>query len=113
MSLTVIDELAQVETLLKGQDAEPASRTSPPQPLDNPFSAPLQDDSMLSLPELSGLGNDPGNAMPTTEDGMGTSQPSQTLYPSAPPSFPTDPQWDLISLGVEEPLPTQDVVEEL
>lgn len=108
-----MDVLAQVETLLKGQDVEPAPRTTPPQPMDNPFSAPIQDDSILALPDLSGLGNDLGNAMPTAGDGMGTSQPSQTLYPSAGPSFSADPQWDLISLGVEEPLPSPDVVEEL
>jgi hypothetical protein len=113
MSLTIVVVLAQVETLLKGQDPDPAPRTSPPQPQDNPFSAPLQDESILSLPEISGLGNDIGSAIPTSADGMGTSQPSQTLFQGAPPTFPSDPQWDLISLGVEEPLPTPDVVEEL
>ncbi|KAJ5305042.1 Exosome complex exonuclease dis3 [Penicillium atrosanguineum] len=105
--------LAQVETLLKGQDAEPAPRTSPPQPMDNPFSAPLQDDSILSLPDLSGLENELGNAMPATGDEMGASQPSQMMYPSAGSSFPADTQWDLVSLGLEEPLPPPDVVEEL
>lgn len=115
MSLTVMVVLAQVETLLKGQDADLAPRTSPPQPQpqDNPFSAPLQDESMLSLPDISGLGNDIGTAMPPSANGMGTSQPGETLFQGAPPTFPSDPQWDVISLGVEEPLPTPDVVEEL
>jgi hypothetical protein len=27
--------------------------------------------------------------------------------------FPSDPQWDMIGLGLEEPLPMQDVIDEL
>jgi len=113
MSLIIMVVLAQVETLLKGQDADPAPRTSPRQPQDNPFSAPPQDESILSLPEFSSLGNEVDNTLPTSANGMGTSQPSETLFQGAPPAFPSDPQWDLISLGVEEPLPAPDVVEEL
>lgn len=99
--------LAQVETLLKGQDADPVPRPSPPQMQENTFTAPLQDDTILALPEISGLGTDLGNTMPSSSANEGAaSEPNPMLFPS-------DSQWDMIGLGLEEPLPTQDVVDEL
>lgn len=50
--------------------------------------------------------------MPPSTDAVNTSQPVQTFYPP-PPRMPNDPSWDLITLGVEEPLPSQDVIDEL
>ena len=46
--------------------------------------------------------------------GPSAGQPSQILYP-APPTTQGggNSQWDLISLGLEEPLPSQDVIDEL
>lgn len=32
---------------------------------------------------------------------------------TGPTGANNDPSWDLISLGLEEPLPTQDVIDEL
>ncbi|KAJ5168279.1 uncharacterized protein N7482_003873 [Penicillium canariense] len=104
--------LAQVETLLKGQESDPAPRPSPPQPHEHSFTAPVNDDSILGLPDISGLGNDIGIPMPPSANGLGTSQPSQMLF-QGPTVTLNDPQWDLISLGLEEPLPTQEVVDEL
>lgn len=103
---------AQVETLLKGQEPDSVQRTTPPQPQDSAFTAPFNDESILALPDISGLENDLSNAMPSSADGMGASQPGQTLFQGTTP-FPSDPQWDLISLGLEEPLPAPDVIEEL
>lgn len=108
----VVTISAQVETLLKGQDSDSAQRTTQAQPQDGAFTAPFNDESMFPLPDISGLGNDMSNAMPSSADGMGTSQPDQTLFRGTTP-FASDPQWDLISLGLEEPLPAPDVVEEL
>ncbi|KAJ5454336.1 uncharacterized protein N7458_005292 [Penicillium daleae] len=102
--------LAQVETLLKGQETDPAPRTSPPQPLETSFSAPINDDSILGLPDISNLGNDIGSQMPPSTTGLGSSNPTMFAGPTIPPN---DPSWDLISLGLEEPLPTQDVIDEL
>ncbi|KOS46550.1 hypothetical protein ACN38_g2501 [Penicillium nordicum] len=107
--------LAQVETLLKGQDPEPTQRTSPPQPLENAFTAPIADESILNLPDLSGLGGLEGIG-----ENMDNSYSTSTA-PSAGMLFPSPPttqgggnsQWDLISLGLEEPLPSQDVIDEL
>jgi hypothetical protein len=106
---------AQVETLLKGQDPEPNQRTSPPQMLDNAFNAPITDESMLALPDMSdfgGLGGDMDNSFQTSI-APGACQPSQTLFPSPHTAQDGNTQWDLISLGLEEPLPSQDVIDEL
>lgn len=111
MLLTVVAVLAQVETLLKGQETEHSQRTTPPQPQDNAFTAPFDDESILALPELSGLENDIGSAIPSSATGMEASQLTETLFQGS--TFSSDPQWDLISLGLEEPLPAPDVIEEL
>lgn len=45
--------------------------------------------------------------MPSSSGNEGAaSEPNPILFPS-------DSQWDMIGLGLEEPLPTQDVVDEL
>ncbi|CAG7927163.1 unnamed protein product [Penicillium olsonii] len=111
--------LAQVETLLKGQDPDPNQRPSPPQPLDNAFTAPISDESMLALPDLSDLGElgGFGGNMDTSfqaQTAPSAGQQGQLLFP--PPQHTTtsgNSQWDLISLGLEEPLPSQDVIDEL
>lgn len=110
--LTTISSIAQVETLLKGQEADPAPRTSPPQPHETSFNAPINEESILGLPDISGLGNDIDLPIPPVTNGLGPSQPSQMLF-TGPAGAPNDPSWDLISLGLEEPLPTQDVIDEL
>lgn len=102
----IVNLLAQVETLLKGQDGDPVPRTSPPQRQENAFTAPLPDDNILVLPEISGLGADLGNSIPSSTNEANASQPNPMLFPS-------DPQWDMIGLGLEEPLPMQDVIDEL
>lgn len=115
----MMDGLAQVETLLKGQDPEPTQRTSPPELLDNAFAAPMGDESMLALPDLSelseigGFGGEMHNSFQGPTD-PGAGQPGPMLFP--PPqntASNNNSQWDLISLGLEEPLPSPDVIEEL
>ena len=108
----IVAILAQVETLLKGQESDSTQRTTPLQPQDNAFTASFDNESIIALPEISGLGNDMGSAMPSSANEMGASQPNQTLFQDTTP-FPSDPQWDLISLGLEEPLPAPEVVDEL
>ncbi|KAJ5567411.1 hypothetical protein N7535_006717, partial [Penicillium sp. DV-2018c] len=114
--------LAQVETLLKGQDLEPAQRVAQSQPPDLPYTAPITNDTILSLPELSdlsalgglgGLGGDMNSSF-SAPIASGPRQPSQILYPN-PHAIRgnSDHQWDLISLGLEEPLPPQDAIDEL
>lgn len=110
--MTAVTISAQVETLLKGQEPDPAQRITPPQPHDSAFTAPFNDESILALPDISGLGNDMSNAMPSSADGVEASQPGQTFFQGRT-AFTSDPQWDLISLGLEEPLPAPDVIGEL
>lgn len=43
---------------------------------------------------------------------MGAVPPNESFL-QATANIPTDPQWDLISLGLEEPLPAQDAIDEL
>ncbi|KAJ5732677.1 Transcription factor [Penicillium malachiteum] len=102
--------LAQVETLLKGQDSDNAQRTSPHQPQEQNFAGAFQDDSVLGLPDIGALGNDIGTLPPTTS-GIDASQTNQIFFPEV--NNLNDPQWDLISLGLEEPLPAPDAIEEL
>lgn len=45
-------------------------------------------------------------------NGLDSSQAAQMLFPEASNPVP-DPQWDLVSLGLEEPLPAQDAIDEL
>ncbi|CAL5874636.1 uncharacterized protein PFLUO_LOCUS8933 [Penicillium psychrofluorescens] len=103
--------LAQVETLLKGQDPDTTQRALP-QSHDNAFSATLTEESILSLPDISGLAEEMDGPMPTA-NAAPTSQSGQIFFPCSQQSTPNDPSWDLISLGLEEPLPTQDVIDEL
>ncbi|CAI7672461.1 unnamed protein product [Penicillium discolor] len=111
--------LAQVETLLKGQDPEPIRRTSPPQPLENAFTAPIADESILDLPDLAdlgGLGGIGGNmdTSYSTSTAPSAGHSNQMLFPPPPTTQGGgNSQWDLISLGLEEPLPAQDVIDEL
>lgn len=113
------DASAQVETLLKGQDPDPNQRPSPPQLLENTFNAPLGDEPIMPLPDLSdlgelgGFGGDMDNSF-QSQNAPGAGQMSQSLFVPAQHTGPSgNSQWDLISLGLEEPLPSQDVIEEL
>ncbi|KAJ5779462.1 hypothetical protein N7457_007182 [Penicillium paradoxum] len=102
--------LAQVETLLKTQDSEPTQRISPTQPPENTFSAPIPDEPILSLPDLPDLGGIGGDM----ENSFSASTVPGVAQPGGMPYHPPHAtQWDLISLGLEEPLPSQDVIDEL
>jgi hypothetical protein len=83
--------------------------------LDNAFTAHPADDSILALPDMSnlgGLGSDMDNSFPAST-APGAVQPSHMLFPPPHATQGGNSQWDLISLGLEEPLPSRDVIEEL
>jgi hypothetical protein len=46
-------------------------------------------------------------------DAMRQSQGPQNGAPTANSNFDHESSWEVISLGLEEPLPTQDVIDEL
>ncbi|EPS33564.1 hypothetical protein PDE_08526 [Penicillium oxalicum 114-2] len=104
--------LAQVETLLKGQETEPVPRQSPPQPHETSFSAPVGDDSILGLSEIATFGGDAGMQIPQSAAGFGPSQSNPPLFTGGIDA-PGASSWDLLSLGLEEPLPSQDVIDDL
>ncbi|PGH27404.1 hypothetical protein AJ80_00882 [Polytolypa hystricis UAMH7299] len=102
--------LAQVETLLKSQDPSDAT-AKPAAPAEMPFRPPVQSISAGTLPN--------GPAMPKDTMDTGMSLPHQDfvdlvgqmpdLIENPSPSF----SWEMIGLGLEEPLPSQDVIDEL
>lgn len=116
---------------MKGQDSDTAQRPSPPKSQENAFPASFPNEADLSLPDIAGLGSDLGASISQHANSL-TSQHANTLTSNdlqqsffAPPndlhnepaktipSVPSDSQWDLISLGLEEPLPAPEVIEEL
>lgn len=102
--------LAQVETLLKTQD-EPASRKQQRKT--------GQDGSIGPGLDHIALGQDMQPAPPRTFNMSNTSAPSQSLLDGtntapAPNVIIEEPfSWDMIGLGLDEPLPAQDVINEL
>lgn len=75
----------------------------------------MSDGHMLPLsdiPSLGGLGGQMDNMLqgPTAPS---TAQPGPMLFPPQHTATNGNSQWDLISLGLDEPLPDQDVIEEL
>ena len=103
--------LAQVETLLKTQDGPDSAppQPSPPQELNAPqFSEiPLPDNDTgggaATVPESS---TQP-NILPNV---FGNQQSSGYVNPG---SAHNDFTWEMIGLGLEEPLPVQDAIDEL
>jgi hypothetical protein len=107
----------QVETLLKSQDPADHNRASPdkgPEAVSVPSAseAAFGPASAASLPSFADedtpmlaapMGASPDNRYPFKT----TPQPGDDTAESEP--FP----WEMIGLGLEEPLPTQDVVNEL
>lgn len=75
----------------------------------------MADEPMLPLPDIpnfGGLGGHMDNMLQASS-ALSTGQPGQLLFPPQHTATNGNSQWDLISLGLDEPLPTQDVIEEL
>ncbi|KAL4892167.1 fungal-specific transcription factor domain-containing protein [Aspergillus ambiguus] len=96
--------LAQVETLLKTQEQPLPSQG-------NNFAA-APDDS-TNLPDLPTLPNDIDE--PPSPAATGAINPNQGTQMFLPPAVDHTGTfgWDMISLGLEEPLPTREVIDEL
>ncbi|KAI9684761.1 MAG: hypothetical protein M1829_000136 [Trizodia sp. TS-e1964] len=110
--------LAQVETLLKTQDPEPmvSTRASPgytdasPIANINAFDFTVQGDS-ASNGQMGGQETTMGNTLNMNE-GFGASARDQQLPMNLDVGM-EDFSWEMIGLGLEEPLPSQEVVDEL
>lgn len=104
---------AQVETLLKSHDPGTQAQPSSQQPSnildDNRLNTPMQgipDLQMLSADDLA-LPVDP------LTEGLGLGQSTESSIPASQPGLNGDFSWEMISLGLEEPLPRQDVIDKL
>ena len=106
--------IAQVEILLNGQEqtALPTHQTqSQPQPQENAFDAPIPND-IADISDMSALADDMGIPISPAE-ATGQPQPGQGFLPETGFSAAGDPAWEMLSLGLEEPLPAQTVIDEL
>ncbi|KAH8697506.1 putative C6 transcription factor Prf [Talaromyces proteolyticus] len=92
--------LAQVETFIRNKEPEnpSASRQTPPNPLES-FQRPS---------DISSMSN---NSFQQLLEGLGQTQLFQNSVPAD--SNNSESSWEVISLGLEEPLPTQEVMDEL
>ncbi|EAW10646.1 putative C6 transcription factor Prf [Aspergillus clavatus NRRL 1] len=99
--------LAQVENLLRTQ--EPNTTQPPETHTDVPSSI---DNEMTIIPDIPSLANEMSNSLSPPQPIIDHQASSQLYLPSdlnTASSF----GWDMLSLGLEEPLPTQDVIDEL
>ena len=103
---------AQVETLLKTQEPVEAPRGSSTLP-DNPFEASLPSETLNDLPDLGTLPNEMGGIPQLPLDGAGGLHSGQICFPEPDLGSGNDFSWEMIGLGLEEPLPAQDVIDEL
>lgn len=105
--------VAQVETLLKGHEPADTARRTTPNQEDNSFQNPLPNPSqdMFTMP--------PGNTdqLNNGDSNMCLDDYDYTVNPPpfSLPSLNTEPDfsWEMVGLGLEEPLPSQEVIDEL
>ncbi|KAK1149391.1 hypothetical protein N8T08_006614 [Aspergillus melleus] len=94
--------LAQVETLLRTQEGSAQT---------NDFSAPAQNE-LTDIPESTTLSNSTSTPISPPEATGNQPLPGQVYLP--PPVRDSHTfAWDMISLGLEEPLPAREVIDEL
>ncbi|GAM41592.1 hypothetical protein TCE0_042r14824 [Talaromyces pinophilus] len=102
--------LAQVETLLKNQEPENSWNETNRNALPNTSMPPAASNPLSGVGDLLNFVNASTSQIPDV-----TRQPqgSQNAAPTTNSNFDHESSWEVISLGLEEPLPTQDVIDEL
>ena len=108
-TLTIFRCLEQVETLLKTQDHNEQPRQQPDISQKQPM------DQLLGPSNLNMAGQDIPQVIPTS---MGsTNQEGYTIMDTSGSAEPSNDSaqfsWEMIGLGLEEPLPPGDVINEL
>ncbi|EED24272.1 C6 transcription factor Prf, putative [Talaromyces stipitatus ATCC 10500] len=102
--------LAQVEILLKNQEPDNSSnetsRNAPP----STSMPPAAPSTMSGVGDLLNFVN---NSASQHSDAIRQSQASQNGAPTTNSNLDAESSWEVLSLGLEEPLPTQDVMDEL
>lgn len=98
--------LAQVETLLKTQEQP---QPQPPQGNNFPVAIPNDSTNIPDLPSLSNGIDEP----PSPSAGPAGQVPGASIFLPPVVDHGETFGWDMISLGLEEPLPTREVIDEL
>lgn len=68
---------------------------------------------MPGMPDMSMFSDNIPNSMPSLAGTFGQTQSGSTGLAGENMGFNGDFSWEMISLGLEEPLPAQDVIDEL
>ena len=111
----VVDHLclAQVETLLRNQESDANPNWSSEA---NPLAAQQQNTSSAPEPTIP-FATVPGpSSFPSVDSVPGQGGPSQTTEPRSAlgdSGLEGDMSWEVISLGLDEPLPKKEVIDEL
>ncbi|KAI4924582.1 hypothetical protein J4E85_007698 [Alternaria conjuncta] len=101
--------LQQVETLLKTQDTTDSSKDAPRQ---DAASAYVANTVNQSLPNSGDVPNTTGNTQAAGRSGINGASPFQTIgIPGNDAGQETS--WEMIGLGLEEPLPPQEIMDDL
>ena len=99
----------QVETLLKTQDTTDPSKDAPRQDSASAYVASTEQQTLPNQNDYLNTSTRLTNSVPETTPGLETTQNGGSTTSSGEPEFP----WEMIGLGLEEPLPPQEVMEEL
>ncbi|RAO65664.1 uncharacterized protein BHQ10_001676 [Talaromyces amestolkiae] len=102
--------LAQVEILLKNQEPENSWNETSRNALPNTSMPPTASNPLSGVGNLMSFVNGSTTRVP---DAMRQPQGSQNGASTTNSTFDHESSWEVISLGLEEPLPTQDVIDEL
>ena len=107
--------IAQVETLLKSQESPELAKVPSPEAPQNNVANPSNADMPLhDVPDLSMFadGMEGVTSLPLDNSFGGSHQP---MPPLTDPTLGISEEfsWEMIGLGLEEPLPNQDVVDDL
>ncbi|KKK14252.1 hypothetical protein AOCH_001427 [Aspergillus ochraceoroseus] len=97
--------LAQVETLLKTQEPPTIPQTQAPS-----FPVPIPDEP-TDMTDVPLIGHEFNPSVPLPEESSNTG-PAPSFVPEGM-SRPNTFGWDMISLGLEEPLPAQEIIDDL
>ncbi|KAK2737171.1 hypothetical protein FQN57_000428 [Myotisia sp. PD_48] len=106
--------LAQVETLLKGHDSvENVHNSGSAQDYSYKNSPQNQPSQQRPLPDLGRVPNPITPSISPNGIDFMRDIPNPALFPDQNPANEPQFVWEMVGLGIEEPLPAQDVVDEL
>jgi hypothetical protein len=102
---------AQFETLMRSQECDSTQRSAQTQENATDITTPTE--SNTEMANISALPDDRAASISSLAGTFGQSQPTQAYLPGAGLYHSDRCNWDMISLGLEEPLPSPDIIDEL